>query len=739
MVAVAMIPLCAVGCGGGGGGDVAGETPVGGGGTISETPLSVSHQKAVPGTFITITDDSISGDADLDVVFESASGFEVVLNSTLTEDGSALIPVPPYVDIETGSFEAGDVVVSIANGKKADFRIEDLPEISGLSAGYVVETYLSNQIESLEDALVSLDRFETEYDYSTAELRAEIEERIASIEGWLAELSATGTLSVTSALGGASTLQEADLQIIDRLLYAMLKGNHEQIQQASPGVRLKTLSGAEELDDLFHGGEAVEELLRVISNGSGNFFKSLTAHVAERSGSEEVSLMGDAMQKASQIFLEGFLVDALRTLRGTSYGPGEYTTYQTRKALEDTYDTYTPDMLKRLLSAAYQIDKAINRKWRRLCKEDPSRWYCDSEAVLRGVPSFPFVARHSFKPVEFTSGEPGSLQFYIGGYNSLGPHAQTNQITIEWGDDTSDGPYVKGQQIGSASHAFGPESREHTYYLDADEDEEKQITVTIVGDHDPDGNHKHVLETAVKVKSGVASLGLAYVEEPYPFPLEVNEKGVWKVKLSGGVPPYDVAMDFGDNYTRRKEGTYWTTFIASHAYRAAKEYTITFTATDSTGFLISRQTRVDVGTEWQAPSGDWQNHPNPEHCPAQSTSSDQVQIDLSADSYVKCDYRTGSDNYLYLETIYAGGHKSGWQKTYSKLNGRHYLLIQTPYNSRGERNGVVTYYYDNDTILSETEYRNGDRHGERRVYFRDGTLDVCEIYANDELVGSCMP
>ena len=112
---------------------------------------------------------------------------------------------------------------------------------------------------------------------------------------------------------------------------------------------------------------------------------------------------------------------------------------------------------------------------------------------------------------------------------------------------------------------------------------------------------------------------------------------------------------------------------------------------------------------------------------------------MSANSYVKCDYRTGSDNYLYLETIYADGHKSGWQKTYSKLNGRHCLLIQTPCNSRGERNGVVTYDYDNDTILSETEYRNGDRHGQKRVYFRDGTLDICEVYVNDELVGSGMP
>ena len=50
------------------------------------------------------------------------------------------------------------------------------------------------------------------YDYSTAKLKAEIEARLASIDGWLAELAETGTLRVNSALAGSSSLHEEDVR-----------------------------------------------------------------------------------------------------------------------------------------------------------------------------------------------------------------------------------------------------------------------------------------------------------------------------------------------------------------------------------------------------------------------------------------------------------------------------------------------------------------------------------------------
>jgi hypothetical protein len=107
-----------IGCGGGGGG---------GGSSSSEPTLMISSSEAVPGSFITIEDESISEDEELDVTFENKSGYEVTIKTILTKDGAADVPVPPIANLSTGYFIASKVTVSIPSGGQATLNVECMP------------------------------------------------------------------------------------------------------------------------------------------------------------------------------------------------------------------------------------------------------------------------------------------------------------------------------------------------------------------------------------------------------------------------------------------------------------------------------------------------------------------------------------------------------------------------------------------------------------------------------------
>ena len=105
--ALLMIPFV-LGCGGGGGG------------SSSEPTLMISSSEAVPGSFITIEDDSIKEEEALDVTFENKSGYEVTIKTILTKDGDA--EGMPNVILEAAA--SGVIVVASDHEGIRDFMRE---------------------------------------------------------------------------------------------------------------------------------------------------------------------------------------------------------------------------------------------------------------------------------------------------------------------------------------------------------------------------------------------------------------------------------------------------------------------------------------------------------------------------------------------------------------------------------------------------------------------------------------
>ena len=145
-----------IGCGGGGSGAVDGGTV-----TSTQKALKVLPDQVVPGTFITIEDDSIREDSTIEVTFSDPSGFEVVLDQKeITEESIAKIAVPPLIDVDTGNLKTGKLTVALPNGRHKTLTVEALPHYQirggvcrqGLSAtgpgqlkhGFVAHDHLRN-------------------------------------------------------------------------------------------------------------------------------------------------------------------------------------------------------------------------------------------------------------------------------------------------------------------------------------------------------------------------------------------------------------------------------------------------------------------------------------------------------------------------------------------------------------------------------------------------------------------
>jgi len=47
------------------------------------------------------------------------------------------------------------------------------------------------------------------------------------------------------------------------------------------------------------------------------------------------------------------------------------------------------------------------------------------------------------------------------------------------------------------------------------------------------------------------------------------------------------------------------------------------------------------------------------------------------------------------------------------------------------KNGIWKYWYDNDTLWSECNYKNGLKNGTTKVYFKSGILKYSGYYSND--------
>ena len=321
------------------------------------TGLTLSSDRGIPGTFITVEDDSITEGEDLSITFSDSSGYEVTIKSYLVEDGSAKIPVPPYVGEETGDLEAGTVTVSIPNGNRASFRIEALPDLEDIETGTVLKAYLEAIRDGFEAHLSYMDEIGAAYEYDTEEIKDRIRMQIDDIAYTLNELDTTGTVSNDSAYFERSLLSESELKTVDQLLYALLLGIYNE---GNPGASASLDNPDSEEESLFN--KAVEYLrrgaimnpgtwlpdtnnnIRAAANAMAATLEAMASKIGGRLGSAVYSKVFKPFVKATNVIFQGLsalITDAERFAR-----EGVLTVSQEVAALaRKLYETYGADIL----------------------------------------------------------------------------------------------------------------------------------------------------------------------------------------------------------------------------------------------------------------------------------------------------------------------------------------------------------------------------------------------------------
>ncbi|MEA3332911.1 MAG: hypothetical protein U9Q58_04880 [Pseudomonadota bacterium] len=201
---------------------------VGSGVSSNGSALTMSSSEAVPGSFITIEDDSIKEGEALNVTFADTSGYHVTLKTILTENGSARVPVPPVVDLSTGEFTSSEVTVTIPSCAQAMLHILPLPDLPDLNPGDVVKMYLAYTKSNLQTALDHMNQFSLEFDYDTSGLEQQIQNQINTIDASINEIETSAQMSMYSFYDGNIVLDQNDIRIFDQLLFAVLKGAMEE-------------------------------------------------------------------------------------------------------------------------------------------------------------------------------------------------------------------------------------------------------------------------------------------------------------------------------------------------------------------------------------------------------------------------------------------------------------------------------------------------------------------------------
>jgi hypothetical protein len=135
----------------------------------------------------------------------------------------------------------------------------------------------------------------------------------------------------------------------------------------------------------------------------------------------------------------------------------------------------------------------------------------------------------------------------------------------------------------------------------------------------------------------------------------------------------------------------------------------------------------------------WTNWPNPEYCPALSSDGSYYQtIDINDNMHAECSY--SSVDTLSTEEIYLNGRKYGWLKSYFYFEDQIRLVLQRPYSENGKANGLATEYHLSTGFPSyQYTFVDDALNGEYKQFSENGGIVACDIYENDQPVGSCMP
>ncbi len=585
------------GCGGGGGGSNS---------SSSEPTLMISSSEAVPGSFITIEDDSIEADEELDVTFENKSGYEVTIKTILTKDGAAGVPVPPIANLSTGDLIPSKVTVSIPSGGQATLNVLPLPELSGVAPGDVVKMYLSYIKSSLETSLDNMDEFALEFiDYDTSELEQQIQTQINSIEACINEIETSSQMSIYSYYDGKIILDQDVLGKLDQLLFAVLKGAmdedlklaaEESVVSASVNMLSDNASDLAQVTSWVKSNIKNSKVLLVGAGGMvvtvsgaliGTAAAGTSALYAFQAGTVTVLVIGVASEGIAAIEAAGD--------PNKKYEFGNEITKEIEDAIKDLAVAAGAEKSSviNLYSFLDTKDDAAEALFNLICNSDPIpagfEDYCKKwEASHQPKPLAIKLIR--FEDKVMVSGDEGELSFHLEGNKDAGKV----EITIDWGDTDGTVKSLNPNHIYSGSESYPGVPiilkypwLNHRYTIVGAEDAKRFIIR--VSAEDSDGNiagDSTIVEVRKKLELSAAFSSL-------PSRIKTNTKRAWGVAVKGGKPPYTYKMYWGDEIT---EGIFDTAgdSTLNHKYTSPGIYTVSIEVTDANDVSVSDTSVADV-------------------------------------------------------------------------------------------------------------------------------------------------
>jgi hypothetical protein len=270
--------------------------------------------------------------------------------------------------------------------------------------------------------------------------------------------------------------------------------------------------------------------------------------------------------------------------------------------LNETIDGMMPKWVVRLGTLVDKLGAAWRAKIEHECAQEPLTEELAQECLeWQAHPEvFASIGSASFIPAEVVSGQPVTLVYRINGWVGT-KHAEVTTVTIDW--DTEDPESGVDQfSFNSGYHnvsAFGGKEASHTYELPSYGDKTYTAQIRVVGDNDPNEAHAHTFNAAVRVKSDIAPLTVSFIKSEGL--LEIDEPGIWRVAVDGGVSPFDTVIRWGDGRSQSRSDSHLRRYQGPHSYSAADEYTIRFQVTDARGFSADAETSVEVMSEYD----DW--------------------------------------------------------------------------------------------------------------------------------------
>jgi hypothetical protein len=569
----------------------------GGGGSSSEPTLIISSNEAVPGSFITIEDNSIKEGETLNVTFEDTSGYEVTIKTILTEEGFARVPVPPVVNLSTGDFTSAKTTVSIPSGGEAPLKILPLPELLGVPAGDIVRMYLVHTKKNFQTALNNLDQFATKFSYDTSKLEQQLKTQITSLDSSIKEIDTSAQMSMYSFYDGEIILDQNDLGKLDQLLFAILKGAMEEDLKKSSGkdtiVSANILSaGTSELTpaQLENWVNNTIKDSKTVLVGVGGMVVTVAGAVMGAKVAAGATILYTFQATGATILVVGTASEGLAAIRSfinqNNLDPDQVYVFGNEFQREGWAGVKNMGLaagseISDIINLYSFIDTEID------VREALSNLICNANPVPLGFENYckEWEASHqpqalAIKLLRFYDEvmpplTEGELVFWLEGNGDAG----SVDVTIDWGDGDGEVQYLAPGKYHSGM--------KHSFYLGS---EDSRVYTIKIHAKDRDGNeaweNTKVLVTN-KTETSVAFSSL-------PPRIKTNKKSAWGITIEGINPPYDYSMSWGDG--TKTTGVYKAVgdLTLNHTYTAANIYTVKMDVTDAKKVSASISAQADV-------------------------------------------------------------------------------------------------------------------------------------------------